>query len=245
MDEKHLHTLDFPLVLNRLARHVSFSAGRDLALGLEPSPVFVEVQQRLQETREARFLLDAHGGVALGGVHDVRTLAHNAGRGAILQPADLLDIHSTVRVGRRVRRTLTRLQGQVPLLADVAARIEPCEGLLDEIGRCISEQGEVVDHASPKLARIRREMRTAHERLLDKLNRIVASTNNASYLQEALVTQRGGRYVIPIKAEFKGRIPGVVHDTSASGATLFVEPLSIVEMGNRMAPTADRGEKGG
>jgi DNA mismatch repair protein MutS2 len=121
----------------------------------------------------------------------------------------------------------------VPLLADVAARIEPCEGLLDEIGRCISEQGEVVDHASPKLARIRREMRTAHERLLDKLNRIVANSNNVSYLQEALITQRGGRYVLPIKAEFKGRIPGVVHDTSASGATLFVEPLSVVEMGNR------------
>ena len=131
MEDKHLYTLDFAQVLSRMARHVSFSAGRDLALGLKPSPVLVEVQQGLQETREARFLLDAHGGVSLGGVHDVRSLAHNAGRGAILQPADLLDIHSTVRVGRRVRRTLTRLQGQVPLLADVAARIEPCEGLLN------------------------------------------------------------------------------------------------------------------
>jgi DNA mismatch repair protein MutS2 len=171
--------------------------------------------------------------MSLGGVHDVRPLAQNARRGGILQPTDLLDIHSTLRAGRRVRRTLTRLQNQVPLLTDIAARIEPCESLMDEIGRCIGDQGEVMDHASPKLARIRREMRTAHERLLDRLNRIVTNPRNTTYLQEALVTQRGGRYVIPIKADFKGRIPGIVHDTSASGATLFIEPLSAVDMGNQ------------
>ena len=234
MDKKHLKTLEFPQILLRLARHVSFSAGRELALSLQPSSMFVEVQQRLQETREARYLLDAHGGVSLGGAHDVRPLAQNATRGAILQPADLLDILGTLRVGRRVQRALARLHGQVPLLADMAARIETCESLASEIGRCISDQGEVVDHASEKLARIRRELRTAHERLLDKLNRIVANPRNASYLQESLITQRSGRYVIPIKADFKGRIPGIVHDSSASGATLFIEPLSIIEMANRM-----------
>jgi DNA mismatch repair protein MutS2 len=122
---------------------------------------------------------------------------------------------------------------RVPLLADIAARIEPCEGLSDEINRCISDQAEVVDQASTKLSRIRREMRTAHERLLDRLNRIVTKPQNATYLQEALVTQRAGRYVIPVKAEFKGRIRGIVHDSSASGATLFIEPLSVVETGNR------------
>ncbi len=233
MESKHLSTLEFPQILTQLAQHTSFSAGRELALNLKPSSVFAEVQHCLQETREARHLMDTQGGVSLGGVHDVRSLAQNAQRGAILQPVDLLDIQSTLRVGRRVRRVLTGIRGQVPLLADIAARIEPCEGLADEIGRCVSEQGEVVDHASEKLARLRREMRTAHERLQEKLNRIITNPRNAGYLQEALITQRGGRYVIPIKAEFKGRIPGIVHDTSASGATLFVEPLSAVEMGNR------------
>jgi DNA mismatch repair protein MutS2 len=233
MDKKHLNTLEFPRILARLAQHASFSAGQQLALALEPSPVFAEVQQQLQETREARYVLDVQGGVSLGGAHDVRPLAQNAGRGAILQPTDLLDIQSTLRAGRRVQRTLLRLRGQIPLLADIAARIEPCEALVDEIGRCINDQGEVVDRASEKLARIRGEMRTAYERLLDKLNRIIANPRNASYLQDALVTQRGGRYVIPIKSDFKGRIPGIVHDTSASGATLFIEPLSVVEMGNR------------
>lgn len=233
MDKRHLNTLEFPQILTRLARHVSFSAGRDLALSLEPSPVLVEVQHRLQETREARHLLDVHGGLSLGGAHDVRHLARNAGRGALLSPADLLDISSTLRVGQRVQRMMGRLHGQVPLLADIAARVEPCQGLADEINRCINDQGEVVDHASAKLSRIRRELRVAHERLLDKLNRIITNARNASYLQESLITQRSGRYVIPIKADFRGRIPGLVHDTSASGATLFIEPLSVVEMANR------------
>ena len=233
MDRKHLETLEFPQILLRLARHVSFSAGRKLVLALQPSPIFVTVRQRLQETREARLLLDTHGGLSLGGAHDVRSLARNATRGAVLQPPDLLDISSTLRAGKRVQRLLGRLRGQVPLLADIAARIEPCQPLADEIGRCISEQGEVNDHASAKLARLRREMRIAHERLQDKLNRILANPRNAPYLQDSLITQRGGRYVIPIKADFRGRIPGIVHDSSASGATLFIEPLSAVETTNR------------
>ncbi len=233
MRKKHLNTLEFPRILAQLARHTSFSAGRELALKLEPSPVYVEVQQRLQETREARYLLDAHGGVSLGGVHDVRPLAQHATRGAVLQPPELLDIENTLRVARRVDRFLARLEGQVPLLADIAGRIEPCEDLAEAIGRCINGQGEVVDQASAKLGRVRRDMRVAYDRLQEKLNRVLANPHNATYLQEALLTQRSGRFVIPIKAEFKGRIPGIVHDTSSSGATLFIEPLSTVEMGNK------------
>ena len=233
MDSRHLETLEFPQILQRLAKHTSFSAGRELAQALRPSPIFAEVQQKLEETGEARHLLEARGGMSLGGAHDVRSLARNAKRGAVLQPTDLLDISSTLRVGKRIQTLLGRLRGQAPLLADIATRIEPCGALAEEIGRCISEQGEVHDHASAKLSRIRSEMRTAHDRLQDKLNRILANPRNAPYLQESLITQRGGRYVIPIKADFKGRIPGIVHDSSASGATLFIEPLSVVEMENR------------
>jgi DNA mismatch repair protein MutS2 len=233
MEKKHLKTLEFPAILSRLAQHVTFSAGRELALSLEPSPIFVEVEQRLRETREARHLLDAHAGLPLGGAHDIRPLAQNASRGAVLQPADLLDIQSTLRVGGRVQRILLRLESETPFLADIAARIEPCEDLAGEIARCISDQGEVVDHASPKLARIRREMRSAHDRLQEKLNRIIADPRYSDYLQESLITQRSGRYVIPVKAESRGRIRGIVHDSSASGATLFIEPLSVVEVANR------------
>ncbi|HSJ57997.1 MAG TPA: endonuclease MutS2, partial [Anaerolineae bacterium] len=233
MEEKHLRTLEFPQVLQRLAQHTTFSAGRVLALALRPSPIYVEVEQSQRETAEARFLLDTAGGLPLGGAHDVRSLASNARRGAVLQPTDLLDIRGTLRAGGRVQRALERPREQVPLLADIAGRIEPCTRLAAEIDSSISDQGEVVDDASPALARIRREMRTAHDRLLDRLNNIVASSRYGTFLQEALVTQRSGRYVIPIKAEFKGRIPGIVHDTSASGATIFIEPLSVVDLGNR------------
>ncbi len=233
MDSKSLQTLEFPQVLAHLARHTTFSAGREMALALTPTPFADEVRERLQETAEARYLLDTQGGLSLGGVRDVRPLAHSAQRGAILQPDDLLDILGTLRAGGRVRRTLHRLRNRVPLLADIAARIEPCPALADEIRRCLNDQGEVVDQASPQLARIRSDLRAVHERLLDRLNRILTNPQNAPYLQEAIITRRGGRYVIPVKADFKGRIPGIVHDTSASGATLFVEPLSLVEMGNR------------
>jgi DNA mismatch repair protein MutS2 len=233
MEQKHLNTIEFSQILSRLARHATFSAGCELAEALKPSPLFAEVEHRLQETREARHVLDAHGGLPLGGAHDIRPLARNAARGAILQPSDLLDIENTLRVGRRVHRILARLHGEAALLADIAARIEPCEGLAAEITRCVSEQGEIIDHASVKLSQIRRGMRAAHDRLQERLNRLVTNPQNATYLQEALVTQRAGRYVIPVKADFRNRIPGVIHDTSASGATLFIEPLSLVDMGNR------------
>ncbi|HNS51357.1 MAG TPA: endonuclease MutS2 [Anaerolineae bacterium] len=233
MDKKHLNTLEFPKILAHLARHTTFSASHELALRLEPSPVFSEVQHRLQETREARYLLDSVGGISLGGAHDIRPLARHALRGATLPPTDLLYILDTLRAAQRVRRILARQHDRIPLLADIASRIEPCEGLAGEINRCISDQGEVVDHASDKLATVRRELRTAHERLLDKLNRMITSARLAPYLQEALITQRSGRYVIPIKADFKGRVSGIVHDSSSSGATLFIEPLSAVEMGNQ------------
>lgn len=233
MDKKHLNTLEFPKILAHLARHTSFSASHELALLLEPSPVFAEVQHRLQETREARFLLDSAGGISLGGAHDIRPLARHALRGATLPPTDLLYILDTLRAAQRVRRILARQHDRIPLLADIAARIEPCEGLASEINRCISDRGEVVDHASDKLSTVRRELRTAHERLLDKLNRMITSARLAPYLQEALITQRSGRYVIPIKTDFKGRVAGIVHDSSSSGATLFIEPLSVVEMGNQ------------
>jgi DNA mismatch repair protein MutS2 len=243
MDSNHLNTLEYPKILAQLARHTSFSAGRQRALTLQPSPVVAEVKLRLQETREARHLLDSDAVISLGGVRDIRPLAQNAQRGAILQPADLLNIQDTLRAGSRIQRALARKRAEVPLLADIASRIEPCDELAGEIERCISDQGDVVDDASAGLARIRRQMRTAHERLMEKLSRIVANPNNTSFLQEALVTQRAGRYVIPIKADFKGRIPGIVHDSSASGATLFIEPFSAVELGNRWRQSRIEEEK--
>lgn len=232
MNEKSAHILELPKILEQLARYTAFSASRELALALTPTSDLEEALQRQQETSEARLLLNTHDHIGVRGARDVRADALAAARGVILEPQTLLDIRATLRQATTLRRFLGRLGNQFPRLADIADRLEECTALQHEIGRVLDETGEILDTASPKLATIRREMRIAFDRLQDKLQRIIQNPNNAPYLQEKLITQRHGRYVIPLRAEFKGRIPGIVHDQSGSGATLFIEPLSTVELNN-------------
>ncbi|NJN97278.1 MAG: endonuclease MutS2 [Anaerolineales bacterium] len=231
--DKHLVTLEFPKILNKLAGYAMFSASKELALALRPSPYLAEAQAWQSETSEAAHLLSAKVGISVGGSRDVRPLTARAQRGAILLPVELLEIRQTLIAARDLQRTITRLIEVYPRLADIAQRIEPCPGLVNDISQAIDDHGEVKSNASPNLARIRRELETAHSRLMERLNRLVASSQYSRYLQEPLVTQRGGRYVVPLKAEFKGKIQGIVHDQSASGATLFIEPLATVELNNK------------
>lgn len=230
---KHLVTLEFPKILDKLAYYAMFSASKELALALQPSPYLAEVQGWQAETTEAAHLLSAKVGIGVGGARDVRPLTARAQRGAILLPPELLEIRQTLTAARDLQRTITRLADAYPRLADIAQRIEPCPGLVNDISQAIDDRGEVKSSASPELARIRRELETAYSRLMERLNRLVASTQYSRYLQEPLVTQRAGRYVVPLKAEFKGKIQGIVHDQSASGATLFIEPLATVELNNK------------
>ncbi|MBC7224378.1 MAG: endonuclease MutS2, partial [Anaerolineae bacterium] len=232
MDDAYLEVLEFPKILAQLARHTSFAAGRELALRLRPTSSLTEARVRQEETREAREFLRTSP-LSLAGARDVRPLLDRAARRAVLLPGELLDVRQTLVVAGGLRRSLVRASGQFPRLAEVASRIEECAHVVAAIGGAISEKGEVVDTATPRLAEIRRDLRAAHERLLERLQRMVASPEVAPFLQEPLVTQRHGRYVIPLKAEFKGRVPGLVHDQSASGATLFIEPLATVEWNNR------------
>lgn len=234
LESHHWITLELPKVLAKLSRYTAFSASTELALALEPSTFLDVVMQRLAETREARALLTTRSDIGLGGVHDVRPLAEDAVRGMRLLPTDLLAIRSSLISARELRRSLTKLANQFSRLAAIAERLTDATGLINEIGRCVDENtGEVRDEATPELANVRREVREVFARVQDKLHRIIANSRNAPYLQEAIITQRGGRYVIPIKSDFKGRIPGIVHDQSASGATLFIEPISTVELNNK------------
>ncbi|MDY7080329.1 MAG: endonuclease MutS2, partial [Chloroflexota bacterium] len=232
MYAKHLSTLGFHKVLACLAVYASFSAGEEKAYALIPATDLRESQRRLETTSEARTLLDAKPNTTLGGAHDVRPLAEAAQRGAVLPPVELLDVRDTLVAARTLHRTLSRLKDQFPHLADIAGRIQLCPEIIAEINHCLDERGNVRDDASPELARIRRDERLAHSRIQDKLQNIINSPHNATFLQEPIITQREGRYVIPLKANFKGRIRGVVHDVSASGATIFIEPLSVVELNN-------------
>lgn len=233
MNSKHWQTLELPKILNRLAGYAQFSGGAKLAGELEPCGEIHEAQERLAVTSEARRLLDARPDTTIGAARDVRDKVTAAQRGATLTPADLLDIRGTLVSGRTLQRVLSRLEHQFPLLADIAGRIQPASHVIDEIDRCLDERGEVRDNASPELARARRDVRINHDRLYDRLQRLIASSRVMPYLQEAIITQRGGRYVIPLKADFKGRVRGIVHDQSASGATIFIEPLATVELNNK------------
>jgi DNA mismatch repair protein MutS2 len=232
VDPRHLATLEFPKILDRLASFTSFSAGESLARALTPASVAEEIRERLEVTAEARRLLQDNPAIGLGGARDVRPLATAAERGRLLQPDELLAVASTLLSARSLRGSVTRLKREFPLLGAIASRLEPCDGVRKEIERCLDDAGALRDTASPELGRLRRQIRHTRDRIKEKLSSIINSPRNARFLQEAVVTQRGGRHVIPLKADFKGRIPGVVHDSSGSGATLFVEPLPVVELNN-------------
>jgi DNA mismatch repair protein MutS2 len=234
MHPKSLTTLEFPKILARLADHTAFSAGRELALALQPSNEPAVVAQWLQETREALQLVISRATIQFGGAHDVRPQISHARIGATLRPEDLLAIRDTHTRARTIRRTLTRLAADAPRLAAIARQLQDDSRAADEIARCVNDRAEVVDHASPELARIRRELKVTQARLLEKLQRMIGSSDYGKYIQEPIITQRSGRYVIPVKADSKGRVQGLVHDQSASGATVFVEPLATVELNNEL-----------
>src|SRR5438874_4276259 len=234
MDEFAVETLEFDAVRELLARHTSFSAGRALALSLVPSPILEEAQRRQAATAEALRLPGLRPALHLGGVHDIRPLAERAEVGGSLAPEELLDVASTVRAARAWRRGLGPLADETPTLLELAdAYLSDHPGLAEDIQEAIGESGDVLDAASPALGRIRAELRGAHDRLVTRLREIMSAPPFRDVVQDPVVTQRNGRYVIPIRAEARGQVPGIVHDQSASGATLFVEPLAVVDMANR------------
>jgi len=232
MDSKTLRTLEYHKILDTLASYAAFPPSADLARRLRPAAGVREARQRLALTEEARTLLAASD-LTIGGARDIRLPVEKALRGAVLEPHELLDIKATLASARTLARTLERLDAHYPLLADLAAQLPPPLGLIDAVTRAISERGEVLDSASPELGRIRRSLQTTRGHLMSRLQRLISDPKIAPYLQDALITMRGGRYVIPLQADFKGRIKAIVHDQSASGATLFVEPLSVVELNNQ------------
>ena len=245
MDEKTLHTLEYFKVLERLAAYTAFAGSRDMALALRPSVDIFEARQRLADTSEAVRFLSTRPDFSIGGVRDVRGPVDLASHGGVLTPAELLDIKSTLVAARTIARAFERLKDEYPNLTSLVGQLPPPVGLVDSISRAISDRGDILDSASPKLGTIRRDIRIAHDRLMSKLQRMVGDPNTNSYLQDAIITQRDGRYVLPLRAEFKGRIKSIVHDQSASGATLFVEPIAVVELNNqyRELQLAERDEE--
>jgi DNA mismatch repair protein MutS2 len=233
MDSKTLNVLEYPKILDRLAGFCDFSASMELARSLEPTSSFELATARLAETSEACKLL-AIQGMGVGAAHDIRPQADLAARGGVLDPQALLDVKSTLIACREIKKAFEKRTEEYPRLTQTALGLPDTHGLVDSISRILSERGEILDSASPKLGDIRRELRVAQDRLMSRLQKYVTDSKTVSMLQEPIVTQRDGRYVIPLRSEFKGKIKAIIHDSSSSGATLFIEPLPVVEANNQL-----------
>ena len=229
MDAKSLQVLEYPKIRERLKSFCDFSASMELALALEPTDSYDLALARLAETTEARKLFSIQD-VGIGGAHDIRPGVDLAARGGVLDPQQMLDVKSTLISCRELKKTFEKKIEEYPRLSRIAEGLPETHGIVDAITRILSDRGEVLDSASPKLATLRREIKIAHDRLMSRLQKYLTDSGNK--LQEPIITQRDGRYVIPLRAEFKGQIKAVVHDQSSSGATLFVEPLPVVELNN-------------
>ncbi|MGB8253664.1 MAG: endonuclease MutS2 [Anaerolineaceae bacterium] len=234
MDEKTLKVLEYSKVIDKLASYASFSASAGLAMKLKPFNDYELIYTLQKQTGEAQLLISTTDISGIGSAYDVRGLVDRASRGGVLEPAEMMDIKTTLIAGRELLRVFERKELQFPLLLAILRQISLPVGLIENINQVISDQAEVLDSASIRLGRLRSELKTTHERLFSKLQRIIADTRTAPLLQEGIITQRDGRYVVPLRAEFKGQFKSIVHDQSSSGATLFVEPLVIVDLNNRL-----------
>ena len=233
ISEATLATLELHKILQELSTYTTFGAGEEFAMELQPSTELDEARLWQRETAEAVALLEEGSNITLRGARDVRDPVVKSLRGLVIEPASLLDIRYTLRRGTTLKRTLGRMKGAFPLLAELALEIQDCPELQSSIEKAVDDNGEIKDSASARLAIIRRDLKVAFDRLQNKLNRIVTNKANQDKLQEAIVTMRRDRYVIPLKAEHKGKIKGIIQDSSSSGATIFIEPLETVELNNR------------
>jgi DNA mismatch repair protein MutS2 len=232
MHTPSLTALEYPKILALLAQRTSFSAGRSLAQNLSPTTDPEEIRQRLAATSEAVRLLEARSPISVGGVRDIRPLVERAEHDGILDGSQLLEVLDSLYAAGQLRRALQRLDESFPRLRALIRDLYPLPSLQQAIQRCIDSQGQVLDSASPRLGAIRAEIRVLQNRLNERMQSLLKRYRTA--LQEALITQRQGRYVLPIKASHKRSVKGLVHDHSGSGATLYIEPLEVVNLGNEL-----------
>jgi len=232
MDNKSLEMLEFPRIREILAGYTSFSASREMAAGLQPQHDYEEISRLLNQTAEARQLLGLDRGFSIGNVLDVREKAGLAALEGILEPVSLVEIQQTLAALHELRRYIKSISEDFPLLWEIAGGIAELRQIEKDIAACLDPAGEVLDTATPALADIRRQLRETRGQILEKLESIVRSPRGNRILQEDIVTEREGRYVILVKMECRHDIKGIVHDISNTGATVFMEPTSTVGLGN-------------
>ena len=231
MEKDSFKVLEYNRILDKLQEKAGSAMGKELCRGLMPSSDVNEVREWLAQTAEA-VQVDSVAHPPMGGIHDIRQYIKKVGIGSILEPAELLDILSTMYAMRAVKKFFKELEAEAPLMKAAAHNIEIMAQLERNLENTIDEHGVLRDDASIELKRIRREMKVSQARIKDHLANILHSAEYQKYFQEAIVTMRGDRYVVPIKQEYRQYFPGIVHDQSATGATVFIEPMAVVNLNN-------------
>jgi len=234
LGDRDLELLEFHKIREILARFASFSASSELALNLTPLSNEEEVRLRLRQSAEARRLLALSPDIHIGDVVDIREMAKMTARGKVLDSQSLLNIRRTLDSAHRLKKHLMNLSSELPLLSGLAGEIVALEQVVKNIDGCLSPTGELLDTASPKLAIVRRRMREVRQELLTHLEAIIRSPRARKIIQEPIVTEREGRYVIPVKVECRRQIKGIVHDVSNTEATVFIEPWTTTDVQNEL-----------
>ncbi len=234
MDEKSLEMLEFPRIREILASFTSFSASRELAVTLKPQHNYEQISLLLRRAAEARQLLSLDTGFTIGDILDIRETVKMAALESVLEPQSLLEIQQTLASLHQLRNSLGKLSGDFPLLWNIARGIVELRQIEKDIAGCLDASGEVLDTASPSLANIRKQLREIRGQILERLEAIIGSPRGRRILQEDIITEREGRYVVLVKIECRHEIKGIVHDISNTGATVFVEPTATVGLGNAL-----------
>ncbi|MDO5300686.1 MAG: endonuclease MutS2 [Clostridia bacterium] len=234
MTERSLRVLEFHKIRAQLAQYCVSEMGQSLCEGLVPVSRIEEVRRMQQETEEAGSVLAYLGGTPMLPFTDVRTALHLAEIGSALSPRALMDIGACLRASRAARDALVGERENTPLITANASRLSTFRAIEQAIGDAIISEDEIADRASSELFSIRRKMRACNERVRERLNGMIHHASFQKYLQEAIITMRADRYVLPVKQEYRSMVPGIVHDQSATGATVFVEPMAVVEIGNEL-----------
>ena len=232
--ERHFKALELDKILHLLAEETSCDAAAELAQNLRPSTSLSQVKRLLTETDEAHTMMARFGAPSFGGLNGVSNFMRRAEAGGTLNMTELLRIATVLRTLRGIVDWRSKSEGVKSVLDDRFDAIMPNKYLEDRINHAILSEEEMADNASPQLATIRRKIRSASSRAREQLEKMVRSPVTQKYLQDPIITMRDGRFVVPVKAECRGDVPGLVHDTSSSGATVFVEPMAVVEANNEV-----------
>ncbi|GAB3064873.1 endonuclease MutS2 [Virgibacillus ainsalahensis] len=232
MNDRILHVLEFKKIIEQLNSQAATSLGKDFASKLKPSTELDEVIEMQEETDEATQVLRLNAAIPLGGIFDIRESIKRSVIGGVLRTEECLDVANTIYGGRQVKDFIESLEEERPILQGLTSEITPLRELERQIKSCIDDHGYVMDSASGKLRSIRSSIRTSESRVRDKLDSYTKS--NSNMLSDAIITIRNDRYVLPVKQEHRGSIGGIVHDQSASGQTLFMEPRAVVDLNNQL-----------